>query len=504
MAMGAGLAAGLLVAGMVGLAACGPAADDSWTVEAQAWIDGYDEAFEAGELEHQLYYAADAAYDGTMVKGRTYDTDGRDRLVRLNLTDARADITRGELYLGPGDAVRTMTWDFDRFDIYVALVHLEIGADGIERETLLAPNWMQTTIAHGQSDAAAAAWQVAADYLAAWSGRQPELIRGLYAPAATVSDALVGASVQGHAEIVDLAAGAAPIMAGTVVEVFPEEVLGADHAPSAETPAVFLKLEFEQPRLPSQVWLVVRSPAPCPGSTVVALQVDDEQLVTQEQRFHAAEALGDCWSGEDARDSWWSGRSLPTAFGERVTGWLETDAGSVEIRNGSEATDALLQWAVSRFQLAQLPIPAVSSITFDPFHERCGAMPGYADWSEGTTAVLICRDSSAVQPSSDGGTPPLGHLVLHEVGHAWIRQHTDEATRQAFMERVGTDNWNDTGELWRERGVEWAAETLSWGLKGSGRTSVPLASPPCDLLADGFRILTGAEPLTQCPVADQG
>ena len=94
--------------------------------------------------------------------------------------------------------------------------------------------------------------------------------------------------------------------------------------------------------------------------------------------------------------------------------------------------------------------------------------------------------------------------MLHEVGHAWIRQHTDEATRQAFMERVGTNNWNDHGELWRERGVEWAAETLSWGLKGSGRTSVPLASPPCDLLADGFRTLTGAEPLTQCPVADQG
>ncbi len=76
--------------------------------------------------------------------------------------------------------------------------------------------------------------------------------------------------------------------------------------------------------------------------------------------------------------------------------------------------------------------------------------------------------------------------------------HTDEEVRQGFMDSAGVNHWNDKSEPWADRGVEWAAETLAYGLQGIPGTSQSVGAPDCAILAEGFRILTGIEPLTPC------
>ena len=106
---------------------------------------------------------------------------------------------------------------------------------------------------------------------------------------------------------------------------------------------------------------------------------------------------------------------------------------------------------------------------------------------------LVATDGEAI------GRMDLLTAVMHEIGHAWLVNHTDEETREAFMDHAGVDHWNDKGQPWRERGVEWAAETLAWGLQGEQAASLPLGHPDCAILAEGYRILTGGQPLTTCP-----
>lgn len=499
MALGARLVLGILAAGMLGAAACSTVSQDSWTAAAQDWMDGYDAAVDEGQLRQELYYARDAVYDAMMVRGRTYVIEGRDPLVRLSRTASAAEITRGALYLGPRDAVRSVSWDYGDYGVDDALVHLQIGADGIERETLLAPTWTSTTIAHGQLDAIAGAETVAAHYLQVWSAGRPDLVPDRYAPEATLADALLGVAAQGRDAIAELAAQSAPITAEPITEVLPERDRQEMNRP-ADAAAVFFDISLDAPRQPTQVWLAIRSDAPCAGSSIVALDLDDTQRVARERRFHSAESLAGCAASADPALAWWTGREQPLPFGQRITGSLDTEAGVIEIRNGSERTDALVRWAFGQFSRAGLPAPAISSISFDPFDQRCATRPGYADWSDGTTEILMCFDPSALRPAQPDTVPPKGHIVLHELGHAWVVDHPDGPTRQAFMELVGAATWNDKEEPWRERGAEWAAETLSWGLKGSGGTSVPLGMPACALLAEGFGILTGADPLTSCPI----
>ena len=168
-----------------------------------------------------------------------------------------------------------------------------------------------------------------------------------------------------------------------------------------------------------------------------------------------------------------------------------------------------MTWVLDRFDLAGMPAPAVSTISFDPFDTRCQEVRGYADWAAGTTDVLACFDSVTVteQSSPDeevtvdsglGASSGQAQLLLHEVSHAWLVEHVDEATAQTFLRLTGLQSWNDLGDAWSRRGVEYAAETLVWGLLGRRNTRLSLGSPPCTTLAAGFRLLTSAEPLTPC------
>jgi len=255
----------------------------------------------------------------------------------------------------------------------------------------------------------------------------------------------------------------------------------------------------------------VRSLAPCPGATMVVLTVDQKQHVLAERRLPALASLRDCDDPSALAEGWWTGRDLPAPFGERVTGSIESEAGPIEIRNGSPGTDALIGWGLARFAKAGLPAPKVSTVAFDPFDARCDNGRGHATWTEEATDILICFDSASVSPNhpvdlddsvTDGDesrTPPRARLLLHELAHAWIVTHTDPATRDAVTAHVGASSWNDHRDDWKDRGVEWAAEAIAWGLLDRGRSPINLGSPPCPLMESTFGIITGSEPVNRCP-----
>jgi hypothetical protein len=178
--------------------------------------------------------------------------------------------------------------------------------------------------------------------------------------------------------------------------------------------------------------------------------------------------------------------------------------------------DQFIDWALGRFALAGLDVPVVSSVEFNPLDPRCNDVAGFAAWSGESTDILICDNADLID-WAEPATPDCagedcvqewprsrGALVLHEYGHAWLNTHLDQTRQTEYMTHVGVTTWNDSAVPWAQRGVEWAAETIAWGLGDRnlihGRLGPlgPLGDPPCQTVADGFTILTAAEPLNTC------
>jgi hypothetical protein len=470
-----------------------------------------------------VFYSATAVHDVAMLGGGLY-AQGREDVVAMQLASSGvADLIRGPLFLDVDGVVRVFTLDYaDSLGPdggpFASLTHLQIGEGGIDRFTHMRGTWYRnrSTWWPTPGPARLAGWvadQVAADYRQAWSTGDADAIYRLYTPEASVTDAIRSVSAQGQEAIITLASeSAATLLAPTLAETVPADVMGVDPYPDPSTPAVFFAMAAGmETGVLSEVWVPVRSDAECPGAWVAALTVDGDGRVLSEQRYPALDSLRACDDPAELAEGWWTGRDLPFPFGEPVVTSLDTGAGTIEVRNGSPATDTLVRWAFDRFAAADLPAPAVSSVTFDPHAERCQSAAGYADWSGSQTSILICFDGAGIGPlrqdpdavpdEEAAELPPVprrGHLMLHELSHSWLVDHTDQVTRQAFLAHVGLDSWNDRGLRWGLRGVEWAAETLTWGLKGTGGIPLTLGSLSCESMADGFRILTGTDPLTTC------
>ena len=109
----------------------------------------------------------------------------------------------------------------------------------------------------------------------------------------------------------------------------------------------------------------------------------------------------------------------------------------------------------------------------------------------------LCDDPNCASPS-----PGAEAGMLHELAHAWMLDHLDDATRQRVLGVSGRSVWNDAGVAWVDRGVEYAAETLAWGLSVEKLPLVRLGRPPCEQLTAVFEVLTGIAPLREqqdCP-----
>jgi hypothetical protein len=231
--------------------------------------------------------------------------------------------------------------------------------------------------------------------------------------------------------------------------------------------------------------------------------------VLLERRYHALESLRRCARADELAPGWWSGRSLPLPFGERVTGRLDTPGGPILIRNGTPELEEFVTWVMERFVRAGLPPPRVRTVAFDPFARRCSGLFGYTEGRRGKANILICADAAVGSGWRDPRDPACRDLdcpevnrgrralLLHELGHAWLISHFDARKREEFMRHVGVEAWSGDTSPPTERGVEWAASIIAWGLGGNEPT-LPEGEGWCDHLRRGYRILTDAEPLVEC------
>ncbi len=183
----------------------------------------------------------------------------------------------------------------------------------------------------------------------------------------------------------------------------------------------------------------------------------------------------------------------------RITGTIDAGRESIQVYNGSDSQQALVEWALGRYEAAGLPVPIPRAVAFPP-SVNCVLHAGLAiDTGDGVD-IQLCFDEAetclgeACLPSADARS-----TLLHELGHVWTVQNLDDATRSAFVDFRGLEVWSAPGVNRDDLGTEHAAEILAWALLEDDTWPARLPDNECSRLAGAFRVLTGVDPPRACP-----
>lgn len=151
---------------------------------------------------------------------------------------------------------------------------------------------------------------------------------------------------------------------------------------------------------------------------------------------------------------------------------------------GADAEDTMaIEWAHKRFALGGLEELPALEIHVHTAAEPCRGGLGYHLRGR---IDLCTKDSSEAYAKK---------FALHEMTHAWVERYLDRRLLDRFMDERGVASWNDQKAPWKERGIEQAAEVLTWGL-GEGEVA-PLLPQPLEAseLARLYELLTGRAPI---------
>ena len=138
----------------------------------------------------------------------------------------------------------------------------------------------------------------------------------------------------------------------------------------------------------------------------------------------------------------------------------------------------LAEWAVARFERAELDPPTVE-IHFHGSSSWCGGHLGYARGGRVDVCTILENEMAR-------------RNLLHELGHIWIDQNVSQADRDRFLELRGLWTWNASTVDWGDRGYEQGAEIMAWAL-GDRILTAQIPQNDAARLAEGFELLTGAE-----------
>ena len=174
--------------------------------------------------------------------------------------------------------------------------------------------------------------------------------------------------------------------------------------------------------------------------------------------------------------------SAPTAASEDAT--PVRAFGAVRLHEPNPQREEMLDWAIKRYRAADLQVPAIDVY----FHTDSGGCGGYLGFTKNGRVDLCIRLAMEGQPQ---------RIMLHELAHAWAEVELDDETRTAFIELRALGGWNVTAEDHKDRGTEQAAEIIAWGLGESAPQPFISGDTTPAALADGFRLLTGVEPLNE-------
>lgn len=150
---------------------------------------------------------------------------------------------------------------------------------------------------------------------------------------------------------------------------------------------------------------------------------------------------------------------------------------------------AMVDWALTRFHLAGLVLPAEIEVVFDPSTEACADRPGLCGPPNGTARALVC------EPGGDTAFRVLERrlTLVHELAHLWHWVQGDGTTWPDRSAVVG--GRAGPGDVaWEDRMVEHVAVVISWGVLDQLRRPVDL-DVSCAELGEQFVALTGRAPL---------
>ena len=342
---------------------------------------------------------------------------------------------------------------------------------------------------------------IALGYVGAWaSGDSPDVARR-YSPDAVLVDSLQSVRAVGPAAIGSLAArgvdaGGLPSatlhITGTPDDMWPDDSGYYKNGSGRRADRLVMLMD-------------VADQAGCTRAVASVLWLDEQGLITREERLHRIDTLRECADDAALPSGWWEHTSLPKAPALTLTGTVPVSAeADIAVWNG-EGLVPLVAWALRRYAEVGLPPPRASSVTFLP------DVPG-DPWATygfltGTDApdigVPVTRDSACSDQACRSWTASAKAAILHELAHVWVRatQYRGVPTSRAPGPRarafLAAHNlvWRDSARPWEQQGSERAAETIAWGLMDEPYTVDPrMGSMTCAELAEDFEQLTFSTP----------
>ena len=149
---------------------------------------------------------------------------------------------------------------------------------------------------------------------------------------------------------------------------------------------------------------------------------------------------------------------------------------------------AAVQWTLSRFELAELKLPAQVEVAFDGAGSLCHGEIGECRPDQRVPVLFVC-----VPPGVDQASDEAKVVLLHEMAHIWHWSQGDGTTWPDYSDIVGGDYRNDNAPA-ADRAEERVAMIISWGLLD--RTDRPvLPKLTCTETYLAFETLTGTKPL---------
>ena len=233
----------------------------------------------------------------------------------------------------------------------------------------------------------------------------------------------------------------------------------------------------------------------------------DEYRIAEEEITYEVESLRTCKSAlelDRLPDGWWSGLELPDPFIEHVTAHVSmTDGRTIAVINAGRRQTELIEWGMSRFELAGLPAPQPDVLAFPPAvwcARGVGEFAGIAVFEPETTRVEMCLGEADIctEPLCETMRADARFGLLHELAHVWERQYVDDDTRDEFLALRGLEVWSLGDEPWVAgavpEGVEQAADVIAWGLMDEDIELARLPDVTHEQLTEAFHLLTQVEP----------
>ncbi len=478
---------------VISLSACGSSdastSSATWGDEAEAYFQQLSQAFTDDDVYGVLdFYSAEAE-----IADRTSDFLGATVPVSDWLASHRADLSRDllDVHLGADQAVSLVAWPGSG-DFGAIVSDMDTGL--IDRDTILVDLGSLERSLRASPELAGIYQGLYTSLAQAWSTGNTDLASQWYAPGATVSDPLGGVEAAGWEAIARLVKSSSERWESVSIET-----IAGEQAADNRGTALFLD-PISYGRDPQRAIGLYRFERDgCSFRTAVLWVLDGGEIV-DEYRYPELESFRRCTS-IDLIDGWWTGLRLPEPRDRVVTGTIQAAGGRViEIRNGSERLDGLVRWGLEQFVGAGLARPQVDSVTFEPTR-RCEGVFGRVDSDQTSRDLVLCiyeQDLCGSPETCDVYPLAIRAGMLHELGHVWLLDHTDEDLRAEVLELSGRDVWAADEVPWVERGVEYAAEVLSWGLNDEEIRLERLGDPPCEQLAMVYEVLTGDPPRQVC------